>query len=288
MKKAGVISLVLFLLLEVSNVFAIKQYTISELKQNPKFNISISATGEHSEKSIELKVKSDYKRDVEMLIPTGTVFYTSDESHQILIVVEEQLLVIQKGRLKKKSLDGFCTEASDGVPSTEMAMEFMPTKREKLQKLADYLNSNKDFDSHEIQEAVWCVSDNHSVSNIYASTPKKSKQLQTFVAELTGQKITWNSVKRNHRIVNGYIETEPVFVSGKIVFSTESTTKVKSKIIDDEGNDVYLNPDQMTLPKTDRAELEFGLTVNGWESGTYYVVYYDQNDKTILKKEFKL
>lgn len=287
MKKTAIITFLLFLLI-VADTFAIKQFTISELKENPKFNISISAAGGHSEKSIELKIKSDYKRDVEMLIPTGTVFYTSDEKDQILIVVEEQLIVIQKGRIKKKSIDGFCTEASDGVPQNEMVMDFMPTKREKLQKLADYLNNNKGFDSHEIQEAVWCVSDNHSISNIYASNPKKSKQLQSFVSELTGQKLTWNSIKRNHRIVNGYIETEPVFVSGKIVFSTSATTKVKSKIIDDEGNDIYLNPNEMTLPKTDNAELEFGLTVTDWKSGTYYVVYYDQNDNVILKKEFKL
>ena len=280
--------LTVLLVFGVSNTFAIKQYNLDQLKENPNFEVSIIANGNYSGSSVELKIKSTNKKDVELIIPSGTVFYTSDEGYQILIIMEEQILVIAKGRTKKKTLDGFCTEISDGVPDSEMTMDFMPTKREQLQKLANFINDNKGFNNHEIQEAVWCISDNQSLANIYSEDRKKSLQLTKFVAELTGQKVTWQKVKRSHSQVGGFIEVNPILVTGMVIFSTTKQTTLKSEILDSEGNMVYANPKSMNIPKMDNAEMNFNLSVGGWSIGIYYVVYYDQDNKTILKKEFEI
>ncbi len=268
--------------------FAIKRYTLDELKQHEKFEVSVEANGNYSGNSIELLIKSTNRKDVELLIPTGTVFYTSDESDQILIVVEEQLLVIAGGKSKRKVLDGFCTEASDGIPTKEMEMSYMPTKREKLQSLANYINENKGFSDHAIQEAVWCVSDGHSLANIYDENAAKTKKLTQFVADLTGQEITWHKVKRNLGSNGDRIMVNPVFVTGLVQFSTSKETTLKSKIVDENGELVYENPKSMTIPKKDRVELDFNLSVAGWENGNYSVIYYDQDNQVILKKEFSI
>ncbi len=280
--------LVLSFLLITTTSFAIKTYTLDELKENPKFEVSINANGEYTGNSIELKVVSSNKKDVELLIPAGTVFYTSDEGDQILILMEEQLLVIAKGRTKKKVLDGYCTEMNDGVPGEEMAMAYMPTKREKLQQLANFINENKGFDNHTIQEAVWCVSDGQSLANIYSADKKKSEKLTKFVAELTGQEVTWHKVKRRLGHSGGQIQVNPVMVTGNVSFSTPKKITLKSKIVDAEGNMVYENPKAMPVPKMDEVEMEFNLSVAGWDKGTYFVVYYDEEDNTILKKEFSI
>ena len=282
--------LLLFAILTISTSFSFsaKKYSLSELKNHGKFEITIVAKGTYSGKSIELKVKSNHKRNVELVIPTGTVFYTSDEGDQILIVVEEQLLVIAKGKTKKAILDGFCTEMSDGVPSADMAMQFMLTKREKLQLLANFINQHQGIGKHEIQEAVWCVSDNQSVANIYSDQAKKSIELKKFVAELTGQELTWHSVKRNHRQVSQRIEVQPVFVTGRVSFAIEKPSTIKSKITDTNGELIYENKNSFEVPKTNNVELKFNLSVGGWKEGTYYVIYYDQNNNTILKKAFTI
>ena len=271
-----------------TNTYAIKQYTLEQLEENPKFEVSVVANGHYSNNSIDLKIKSTHKRDVELLIPAGTVFYTSDEEDQILIVVEDQLLVVRKERTKKKTIAGYCTEASDGVPGESMDMAYMPTKRENLQLLANFINKNKGFNDHEIQEAVWCVSDGNSVANIYSSDRKRAMELTQFVADLTGQEVTWHKVKRSHGQSGNRIMLNPVMVSGTVQFSTSKQITLKSKIVDAEGNDKYENPKTLTVPKKDNVEMDFNLSVSGWGEGTYYVVYYDQDDNVILKKEFTI
>jgi hypothetical protein len=273
---------------DAPSIFSIKQYTLDQLQENPKFEVSILANGKHSGNSIELVIKSLNKKDIELIIPAGTVFYTSDEGDQILIVVVEQLLVITKARTKKKTIDGFCTEASDGVPGSDMTMAFMPTKREQLQDLANFINENNGFSDHEIQEAVWCISDKHSIANIYSSDRKKTLKLTQFVADLTGQEVTWHTIKRNHSVVDGFIQVNPILVTGEVHFSTSKKTTLKSKIIDTEGNLVFENTQTINVPKVDNVKLDFNLSVTGWEKGTYFVVYSDQDEKIVLKKVFEI
>ncbi|MCB0707614.1 MAG: hypothetical protein KDC34_20000 [Saprospiraceae bacterium] len=283
-----IVSLAILLVFGVSNAYAIKQFTLDQLKENPNFEISISANGNYSGSSVELKIKSNNKKDVEVIVPAGTVFFTADDHHQILIIVEEEVFVVVKGRTKKKILDGYCTEASDGVPGAEMAMAFMPTKREQLQKLANFINENKGFSDHAIQEAVWCVSDEHAIANIYSENPVKTQKLIQFVADLTEQEVPWNQVKRSYNLSDGYIQFNPVLVTGSIHFSTTKETIVKCKIIDEEGNLVFDNPNALTVPKKDIVNINFNLSVAGWSAGNYFVVYYDQDNKTLLKQEFSI
>ncbi|MBK8490423.1 MAG: hypothetical protein IPL49_05805 [Saprospirales bacterium] len=286
LRKTTVLTL-LFACLATS-AFAQKRFTLDQLKVHPDFEVSIEANGAYSGHSISLKIISNYRKNVELIIPAGTMFFTSDENDQLLMTVEEQLIAVAKQQTRRKTIDGYCTEISDGIPDAEMAMDFMPTRREKLQQLANFINEHKGFDDHEIQEAVWCVSDSQSLSYIYSDNPEKSMELIKFVAELTGQEIPWNSVKRTHGSSGGFILADPILVTGRVEFSTTKETILKSKIVDGDGNLVVDNPESTTLPKTDRARVNFRLSVSGWSEGTYYVVYYDQDDKVILKKAFDI
>ncbi len=282
------ITLLVLLAFIISPVLAIKRYTLEEIKTNPKFDVSIEANGQYSGKSIELKIKSNFKKNVEVFIPAGTVFFTPEEDDQILILVEEELLVVTKGKTKKKVLDGFCTEASDGVPGAELPMNFMQTEREQLQKLADFINEKNGFDHHAVQEAVWAVSDKHSVANIYSPNQAKTKELAQFVADLTGQKIGWHSVQRSHRVVGERIVVNPVKVSGKITFSTTKETTLKSKIFNEAGEVMAERNLNTRIPIVDNIGMDFEVQVSGWESGTYRVVYEDQDGKVLVDKAFEI
>ncbi len=267
---------------------AIKRYSLEEIQANPKFDVSIKANGQFSGKSIELQIKSNFKKSVEVLIPAGTVFYTPEEDDQILILVEEELLVLSKGNTRKKVLDGFCTEAKDGVPRDELSMAFMPTEREQLQKLADFINEHHGFDKHAIQEAVWCVSDKYSVANIYSPDKKKTKELAQFVADLTGQTLSWHNVRRDHRIVGERIVVNPVMVVGEVTFTTTRETTLKTKIVNESGETVYEKTNSRKLPKVENITMEFSWSVSGWEAGKYNVIYFDEDGKTIFEKAFEI
>ena len=274
--------------LQANMAISQKQFTLEALEDHPDFEVSVEAKGGYGDQSIVLRISSNHRKDIELLIPAGTVFFTKDEDHQILITVEEELIAIGKEQQRKKILDGYCTEASDGVPGAEMAMNYQPTQREKLQHLANFLNRHRGIDPHAIQEAVWCVSDGNPLSYIHGENAKKTKLLTQFVAALTDQELPWNTVQRRHRINDGRIESQAVLVTGQISFSTSKETTIKGKILDADGQVINDDLDTMTLPKTTSARLNFSLSVSGWDAGMYKVIYYDQDGQVLLQKAFEI
>lgn len=73
-----------------------------------------------------------------------------------------------------------------------------------------------------------------------------------------------------------------------MIFLPQKKTTLKSKIIDNEGNLVFENTQTINVPKVDNVKLDFNLSVTGWEKGTYFVVYSDQDEKIVLKKVFEI
>lgn len=268
--------------------YAQKTWTLEEIKTHADFELTIAANGGYSGNSVALTIQSNARKDIEVLVPAGTVFFTSDENDQILITVEEELIAVAKGQKRKKILDGYCTEAGDGVPEAEMPMDFMPSRREKLQHLANFINRHPGLEEHAIQEAVWCVADGNPLAYIYGQQDKKTKLLTEFVATLTGQEMPWNTVKRQHEVSGRHINSRAVLVTGSVSFATTKETTVKGQIIDADGNIINDALDTMALPKTNNARLNFSLSVAGWSSGTYYVVYTDQDEQVLLKKAFEI
>ncbi|MBL4703479.1 MAG: hypothetical protein JKY54_03100 [Flavobacteriales bacterium] len=266
-----------------------KILSIEQVILNPNFKVSILSNGQYSGKSIQLKVVSKNKKDVEVMIPAGTLFYTSDESEQILITTDEVLLAVTKMRTKNKTLDGYCTESSDRAPSTEAKMAFKSCDNEKLLRLVDFINKHPALDHDNIQEAVWCITNRNSISNIFSDKRKSVVDLKKEVASIMGVEIPWHELKRSLGTSDdGYVMPEPVMVKGEIEFETTKDVVLQGKIVDLENNELYTYPYTFTIPKTKSAMLEFNLEVQGWGSGKYFVVYADQDGKEYLKKEFTL
>lgn len=264
---------------------------------NSKFEVTIKANGKYSGESVELIVKSEKQKKCNIEIPAGTLFYPEDENQQTLVLVEKKLLVYNNKR-KKYVLDGFCTEANDGVPKPEKSFTVNDNQNIELEKLIDYLSAYK-LEKHNIQEAIWCVTDGESLSNIVLDNSEESRRFMTFISELTGQDIPWYSTRRE--FVVGEVEDDsfdaslrriirnPIKVSGEISFSTTKKSIVKSKIIDEGGNLVFDNEKSFTVPRAIKnVKLDFNLNVKGWESGVYYVVYFIEDGTELLRQKFEV
>jgi hypothetical protein len=279
----------ILLLSFVSTDIKPKTLSFEEVILNPNFTVSILSNGKYSGKSIQLKIVSKNKKDVLVMIPAGTLFYTSDEGEQILITTDEEMLAVTKMRTKNKTLDGYCTESSDRAPSSEKTMTFKFCENEKLLTLVNFINENPALEHDNIQEAVWCITNNNSISNIFTDKRKSVIDLKKKVAEIMGLEIPWHELKRSLGTSNdGHIMPEPVMVKGEIFFKTTKDVVLQGKIIDPENNELYTYPYTFKIPKTKSASLEFNLEVQGWGTGKYYVVYADQDGKEYLKKEFSL
>ncbi len=262
--------------------------SIQQLIKNPDFEVTVKSNGKHSGKSVLLAIKSKSLKDVSLRVPAGALFYPSDEKEQTLITPREQIMAINKKQTNDVGVYGFCTEANDKSPTSSGAFKVGTNKNEKLAQLLEFFKENKGIRVHAVQEAIWCVTDNESISHAYSDDPVLDKKLKKKLSEITGQKIPWHTNKRKITTNNrGYIVASPVEVVGEVTFSTTQKTVVKSKVINEAGVVVFPNTNELKIPQAIKnIKLDFKVKVTGWDKGKYYVIYYTGEGKTILKKEF--
>lgn len=284
MKAAILLGIVIYLTLSFS--VPKKEFTLQEILTNPKFNVTSVSNGGHSKNSVKLKISSNYTSNINVVIPAGTVFYPENDHEQTLVAPVQQILAV-KPNVNNFTLNGFCTEANDGCPKKDGAFTIGVSDNEKLTKLFNFIKDNE-VDVHNMQEAIWCITDNESIANVYTEDTATNTKLKKLLSELTGQKIPWYNTKRNLEVdVNGNINRNPVELKGEVIFTTTKRTIIKSKIIDEQGELIHQYPRDFTVPKAIKdVELTFRVFVKGWKKGKYYVVYYTEEGTEIVKREF--
>lgn len=267
-----------------------KSYSIQELISNPNYIVSTKSNGGHSSNSVMLSIRSNSNKDISLYVPEGTLFYPANENEQTLVTPREKMIAINKNKDNNIALHGFCTEASDRSPKSGGNFKTGTNKNEKLVKLLQFFKTHKGISKHAVQEAIWCVTDNESIAHVYTDDPEIDKKLKKALSEITGQKIPWHTKKRKIETnSNGYIVATPVEVKGEVTFSTTKKTTVKSKVINEAGEVVFPNDNNLEIPRAlTNIKLDFKVRVNGWAKGKYYVIYYTTEGKTILKKEFTI
>jgi len=260
-------------------------FTLQELIQDPMFSVKIISNGNYTGGSVSLEIESKFSKNVTMKIPQGTLFYPEDENKQTLVLPKMELITINKKSIQSHLVNGYCSEASDKCPSEGGVFTVGNSKNTKLKQLFVFLNT-KEYDDNQIQESIWCITDDKSIGNIY---DEEDTKLQETVASITGGRIPWQSTRREIAVdENQNIVAEPVEIKGKIKFGTKRITKIKSKIIRDNGELIHEFGKVMTIPKADDITLNFTVKVKGWEHGKYFVVYFTDENKELVKQEFTL
>jgi len=265
-----------------------KILNIYQILKDPNYAISLKSNGDYSGNSVLLDVISKNNKPINLLVPAGTLFYPSNEEEQTLITPRDKMIAINKNSMLNIELHGFCSEANDRSPKSGNEFKVGNSKDEKLTQLLQFFKEYKGISRQTVQEAIWCVTDNESISNVYSDDPILDKKLKQKLSEITGQKIPWHTNKRKIEVDDsGNIIARSVQVTGEVTFSTTKKTTVKSKVINESGEVVFPNNNDFEIPKALKdIKLDFKIRVNGWEQGKYYVVYYTGEGSTILKKEF--
>lgn len=252
-----------------------------------KVAIEPSSLGAHMGKCVELRMTNLSRGKLEILIPAGAVFHPEDEGMQDIFVVEDHILALDKGAKIKRNIAGYCSQSSDRSPSAGTKFTFALHKNAKLQELAAYLNKNK-FDDDVIQNAVWAVADNSGPGDIYAPDRAKIQPLRDLICKITGHKDVWYSTARNNRVdEQGYIQREPVSVSGMIAFSVDAPVAVKAKVKGKDNDLEYDLPGEINTPRAGKFEYDFNLRVRGWNKGKYEVIVM-AGTRELLRQDFEL
>ena len=283
--KIGSILVVFALFSAFSDNSTVLKLNIHDAIKNKSIVSTITSNGKHSGYSVELKLHNTTSNSINLLIPAGTTYSTSEDGEQTLIQLEEQLVTLQPKQTLTTKVAAFCTEASDRCPTASSEMKIAPTTNKKLTELTTYIKG-KPIDKTTFQDAVWAISDGHSVANIAANDPT-TLAFRKQVAALTGQKNTWfTSPQSVHIDEDGNFQLETKHIHGRLDFVCEKGAMVHQDIHKANG-DIMFKSDKTMQARSGNVGYTFHIQVKGWEKGDYYINLHDGTNQ-IAKYDFKV
>ena len=265
--------------------FGKSKTTFKEALRNKKIEIKISSNGSYSGKCINIELKNLSRNKLNLEMISGTLFVPDDSNEQTLVTPNHLLIAINRNEVKLIKIAAFCTEANDKCPSKNSKFTLSEIQNFKLLNLFQLLDSLKNIDNQNIQQAIWCITDNQSVSNIYCADAYKSIALRKYLCSVTGQNETWYNTKSEVSIdkYNHIVRTTKE-INGIIEFISSEAVELQGFVKDSLGNIVYKNPNK-TLCPAGKIKLEFNVKVADWKEGKYDLVY-TNNGKELISKSF--
>ena len=270
-----------------SPVIPIQEIDLFDAISQNLVRVDATSNGKHSGYSVLLTLTNNTSNTLRIHIPGGLNYNPNDNGEQTLIQLHEQFVALKPNEKHDGKIAAFCTEASDRCPSENSRMTITRNKNAGLEQLVDYLKTNNTVTKSAYQDAVWAISDGHSISNIVTETPQ-DESFRRKIAEITGQKNTWYTSPQNVRIdAAGNFRQETLRISGMLSFTCPKGTEVHQDIHKGNGDVFFASDKTMRAAYGGNIKYEFKLAVQGWERGDYYILIHD-GTKELARYEFKV
>lgn len=270
-----------------SPVIPVKEIDLLDAISQKLISVEAISNGKHSGYSVLLTLTNNTNTNLRVHVPGGLNYNPEDNGEQTLIQLHEQFVALKPHESHNGKIAAFCTEASDRCPSENSGMKITKNSNSKLDQLVAYLKTNGSVTKSTYQDAVWAISDDHSISNIVAETPQ-DESFRKKIAEITGQKNTWYTSPQNVRIDNaGNFRQETLRISGMLSFTCPKGTEVHQDIHKGNGDVFFASDKTMRAAYGGNVKYQFNLAVKGWERGDYYILIHDGTNE-LARYEFKV
>lgn len=221
-----------------------------------------------------------------ILLEPGRILQSIDTSVQDILITREERLVLAPGAQQKFTAFGFCSQATLSSPDSAEVFSMGKMADSSLISLAIFLNENENkFPVDAIQQAVWCISDNYSIMDIYGEDLASINELRNYVADLKGldhvlssnndQTPYWRSIYHYTHTVSGEIE---------VYFASDCLANIL--IIDREGKE-YKSLAKQKSYKAGYYRFTFSFTTTDWPKGEYFIIV-ESAEAVLYRKEFTL
>lgn len=285
MKKQAIIFIIFCITVLLSSYRnSVLSVDLVQAIQEKKVRVDITSTGGYSGKCISMKIENLSNIPMYVGITPGTLFIPGDEGEQTLVTIQSNVIVLQKAESKTVLVSGYCTELSDRCPASTTTFTAAKSSNIALADLARLMAPYTNLEDGFVQQAVWCITDSQSVSNVSGSNVTASKAVREYLFKQTGQTDTWYQTRRipemtaDRNIVNTAAE-----VKGKIEFKATKTVELQSVVENEAGEVVWTYPYKTSLPAGDIV-FDFGLKVRNWKKGNYYIIYTCEGKELVNQK----
>lgn len=209
---------------------------ILEAIQNKKITTNILGNDKstHYHEPILMTIKNNTFTDLNIAIPSGTLFLPDNKQEQTLIAVQDIYAKLMPNQSKEIAVKAMCIEPSDRAGSGASKYTLNENKNDTLIKLAHYIYKNKYFTAC-AQTALWTLVNKNSLSNVYGSDSIEQKNLRKFLADNAGLKIL-NYNELNDYRYNYFVPPAPKeTLSGYFQFGMLSPHHIQIAMFDTTG-----------------------------------------------------
>jgi len=272
-------------LLSFSLTPSVTEITLKNALSQRLVECTATSNGGHSNESVIFSITNKTNKAYRLKIPAGTTFQPADNGEQTLIQLEDDFIVLEGNQSSSKNLSAYCTEASDRCPTASSTFSLASNETPQINKLIQHIKANK-TNSHNFQDAVWAITDNHSISNIYHEGDD-AKKLREYLSELTGQENPWYNSPHEYEVQEDRtIRRNVKEIVGEIAFTCKPGTTIFEDICKADGT-IMFSHENRNKPPHGNVRYEFKLKVTNWPQGDYYINI-RSTEETIEKFEFSI
>ena len=266
-----------------------KHLSIEDAIKKGLVTATITGKGGHQGECVELKLESLIEKDTLLRIEPGRRLVSDDSTLQDILIIKE-IQVFLAGK-EKKILDlfGFCCQATNGSPGKGSLFDAGFMEDSSFILLAEYLGKSG-LPLGVMQNAVWVLSNNHSISSIHNDNENdrdKMKELYGLIAGIKGLefKFPWYTLKYEQDTARLFSNRPNKFFA-EIDYNITHSANVDLVIRDIQNRHVTnIFTNRPHHPNT--YNFRFNLNVNSWPKGKYFLMLYVDNQMR-MRKEFEL
>lgn len=263
---------IVFILLSLAYAALAKtdELTLTEALDQGLVSVTFTAKGGHEGKCLQMDLQSLHKRDIQLSIPAGTHLASDDTSSQDLMLVKSEETLLAKAGKKRLYIYAVCSQRENAAPGEGDLYAFNGTADGDLLKLADYISTKRYYDKGGAQLAVWILTDGGGLEDLYDDEPKVQKDLQQFMADLTGMPVPWYTKQLTNYEPGPERLTTPAIIRAEYEYKFKELVTIDLAVFNEAGDTIKVIKEGYQIPALHYG-LRFTLTVQGLPKGKYYV-----------------
>lgn len=292
--EAGLILSIVLAIFSVASAFVIpntinkKEFiSIEKLVKNGELNVSIKSLGGHQQECVEFTIKNLTGDTVFARIEPGRRLHCEDTTMQDIFIVKHKNIVLPPNEDLVVNGYGFCCKSHHHSPKKETAFTIGAMAPEGWQKLAKVIDENN-FPVKAIQDAVWCLSNDHEISAITDKNPNSVELLRRTVAGIKGMEVPWYTIiYAEAETENQLFSNEHEKVTGQIKYHTNGNAII-SVVVKDAKGQALQTLVKAASKSSGSYTYDLNLNVAGWPKGEYGIYIYEDYSNLNKKTTFKL
>lgn len=252
----AVLSLLFICMMAPGFMYAANVYTLQQALDQKLIRLDMSGAPEdttysgeqngHLGPCISAMFENTTSASVQVLVEYGYRLVPDDTTVQTMLVTQNLLVTLPAKSKKSQRLYAMCSQAGKSSPSTRIKFKTGKRATGHLLGIAELINRKK-YQNGAAQNAVWCITDDHSLTSIVHTDTTIMYDLRTFVAKAKGLPLaSIYNVYSPGTVTERTVVRTAITYSGSLTYNVLRPAKVMIALFDESNSmkKVYVNEQQ--------------------------------------------